>query len=170
MPVCSKTSCTFAASNHPDYNPTNHWSNSEVAKAYSKYVKNRKGQAVHSLTMNKRLVRDGNNKIIYPARKENHEVSKIVYSIHNIQKLNLSIDSCNNFSTSSSGENHTLPETLSIEEQLEKGNSSYEVKKNDKVHVVKYNNISEIKLDSTPEIDQVAITNNNNQSRGHLYS
>ena len=41
------------------------------------------------------------------------------------------------------------------------GNSSYEVKENDKVHVVK-NNISESKLDPTSTVDQVAITNNNN--------
>ena len=41
------------------------------------------------------------------------------------------------------------------------GNSSFEVKENDKVHVVK-NNISESKLDPTSTVDQVAITNNNN--------
>ena len=41
------------------------------------------------------------------------------------------------------------------------GNSSYEVKENDKVHVVK-NNISESELDPTSTVDQVPITNNNN--------
>ena len=41
------------------------------------------------------------------------------------------------------------------------GNSSYEVKKNDKVQVVN-NNICEFKLDPTSKVDQVAITNNNN--------
>ena len=82
-------------------------------------------------------------------------------SIHNIQNLNSSSDSCNNFSISTSSENHALLETPSIEKQLEMGNSSYEVKENDKVHVVK-NNISESKLDPTSTVDQVAITNNNN--------
>ena len=80
-------------------------------------------------------------------------------SIHNIQNLNSSSDSCNNFSISTSSENHALLETPSIEEQLEMGNSSYEVKENDKVHVVK-NNISESKLDPTSTVDQVTITNN----------
>ena len=46
--------------------------------------------------------------------------------IHNIQNLNSSSDSCNNFSISTSSENHALLETPSIEEQLEMGNSSYE--------------------------------------------
>ena len=83
--------------------------------------------------------------------------------IHNIQNFNSSNDSCNNFSISTSSENHALLETPSIEEQLEMGNSSYEVKENDKVHVLK-NNISESKLDPTSTVDQVAITNNYNLS------
>jgi hypothetical protein len=68
-------------------------------------------------------------------------------------------------------ENHARLETPSIEEQLETSNSSgssYEVKKNDKVHVVN-NNISESKLDPTSKVDQdqVAIANNNNNLSSH---
>ena len=162
LPICTKAKCTFATANHPDYNPSPSWASSEVANVYAKHIRNRKGQPVHSLTMNKKLLRDNFNNIVYPVRTVNiNEVSKIIYSIHNILNLNSSNDSCNNFSTSASSENHTLPETPSIEEQLEMGNSSYEVKKNDKVQVVN-NNISEFKLDPTSKVDQVAITNNNN--------
>ena len=103
--------------------------------------------------MNKKLKRDSNDKIIYPASTiDDIQVSKIIYSINNIQ--NSSNDSCNNFSISTSSENHALLETPSIEQQLEMGNSSYEIKENDKVHVVK-NNISESKLDPTSTVDQV---------------
>ena len=98
LPICTKTTCTFAA--HPDYNSSSSWASSEVAKAYSKHVKNRKNQPVHSLTMNKKLKRDNNDKIIYPASTEdNIQVSKIISS-NNIK--NSSNDSSNNFSISTS--------------------------------------------------------------------
>jgi len=40
LPICTKTTCAFAA--HPDYNSSSSWASSEVAKAYSKHVRNRK--------------------------------------------------------------------------------------------------------------------------------
>ena len=54
LPVCSKSACTFAS--HPDYNDSSHWASSEVAKAYAKFIKNKKGDPARSLTQNKRLV------------------------------------------------------------------------------------------------------------------
>ena len=122
LPVCSKAACTFAT--HPDFNGTRHWASSEVAKAYATHVKNKKGGPVHSLTQNKRLVRDGNGKIVYPAKTEANEVSKLIY---NNQSLITSVDSHSDSYTFSFSKTHTPRDSLSIDELLESGKSSYEV-------------------------------------------
>ena len=161
LPVCSKASCTM--SSHPDFNPSKHWASSEVAKAYAAHVKNKKGAPVHSLTQNKRLVRDGNGNIIYPAKTEKNEVSKTIYNNQTHQNLTPLINSCVHNSTFSSSETHTSHQWPSIDEQLENDNSSYEVNEEVENHVVNRDvNFNNMELEPTLAVDEVATPNNNN--------
>ena len=155
VPVCSKTVCTFAS--HPDFNSSKHWSSSEVAKAYAGYIRNKKGAPVHSLTQNKRLVRDGNGKIIYPAKTERNEVSKVIYNNQAHQNLISLNNSCNNNSTLSFSEAHTSQQSPSIDEQLEADKSSYEADEENETHEVNQDvNINSMEIEPTLAVDEVA--------------
>ena len=122
-----------------------------MAKAYAKFIKNKKGDPVHSLTQNKRLVRDGDKKIVYPAKTEKNEVNAVIHTNQLIKTLNPISDAFNHLPIFSSSEAVTSQGASSIEEQPERVNSSYEA--SEEVE-------GKLELESL-EVDAAAIPNNN---------
>ena len=83
---------------HPDFNGSKKtWQNSFIGKTYANDIKNSKGDPVYHLVQAKRLIRDGNNRVVLPGKLEdNIEVS----SNCNLTSIKTSKDVSNLNSTS----------------------------------------------------------------------
>ena len=99
LPVCSVGECSMKT--HPDFNGSKKpWHLCFIGKTYAKDVKTSRGDPVYQLTHSKRLIRDGNNRIVLPGKLEdNIEVSSNynLHSVYTLSKDDINVNSISSF-------------------------------------------------------------------------